>query len=284
MQYFKRIIDLHKYLSEARANGLTIGFAPTMGALHAGHMSLIHDSKQQNDRTICSIFVNPTQFNDPADLEKYPRTVAEDLDLLYDHACDVVFLPGVAEIYPQEGFHTPELDFEGLTDVMEGAFRPGHFAGVAKVVYRLLNIIRPDRLYMGQKDYQQWTIIHSMLDQLQLPIELVMCTTVREPDGLAMSSRNRRLTPEFREQAPILFESLSACLEAILEGSKDYRHLEKIAKEAILTAGLEPEYFQIADGYTLQVAHPAGLSKRLVICVAAWAGEVRLIDNLYLDL
>lgn len=283
MQYFKRIIDLHKYLSQARANGLTIGFAPTMGALHPGHMSLIHDSKQQNDITICSIFVNPTQFNDPADLEKYPRTVAEDLDLLYDHACDVVFLPTVTEIYPPDGIQTPELDFEGLTNVMEGAFRPGHFAGVAQVVYRLLNIIRPDRLYMGQKDYQQWTIIHSMLEQLQLPIELVMCTTVREPDGLAMSSRNRRLTSEFRQKATILYQTLSTCLESIMEGNKDYRQLEKEAKDTILAAGLEPEYFQIADGYTLQAAHPARPSKRLVICVAAWAGDVRLIDNLYLD-
>ena len=283
MQYFKRIVDLHKYLSQARSNGLTIGFAPTMGALHAGHMSLIHDSKLENDITICSIFVNPTQFNDPADLEKYPRTVAEDLDLLYDHACDVVFVPTVLEIYPPDGISAPDFDFEGLTDVMEGAFRPGHFAGVAQVVYRLLNIVRPDRLYMGQKDYQQWTIIHRMLEQLQLPIDLVMVTTVREPDGLAMSSRNRRLDPDIRMQASVLYQALSEILEALMEGNKDYRALENNAKEQILAAGLEPEYVQIADGYTLQPAHPAKPSKRLVVCVAAWAGEVRLIDNLFLD-
>ena len=205
MLIFKKVADLRQWLDR---QALPIGFAPTMGALHEGHLELIRMAKREGCLAVASIFVNPTQFNDPKDLEKYPRTPEKDAALLLSAHCDALFIPEVVEVYPPEVNLTIDLDFRQLDQVMEGEFRPGHFKGMATVVNRLLDIVRPDKLYMGQKDFQQLSIVRDMIRQLQLPVELVMCPTVREPDGLAMSSRNVRLTPEMRQIAPLIHQIL----------------------------------------------------------------------------
>ena len=210
MFIFKKATDLQKYLDTQRSQNKTIGFAPTMGALHAGHLSLISAANQQNDITVCSIFVNPTQFNDPNDLAKYPRTEGTDIELLAFAKCTVLFLPSVAEIYPDGTNWQMPYQFGTLTQVMEGEHRPGHFEGMVQVVKRLLDIVSPDHLYMGQKDFQQQTIIKSMLEQSASNIELVRCAILREKDGLAMSSRNIRLTPDERAIAPRIYAVLQA--------------------------------------------------------------------------
>ena len=205
---FTRTNELRTYLERNRAEGKSVGFVPTMGALHDGHLSLIKRSGKENDLTVCSIFVNPIQFNNPADLEKYPRMPEKDSELLKTAGCDVVFLPSTEEIYPGGKTVTVDVDFGMLDKVMEGKFRPGHFSGVAVVVKTLLDIVEPDRAYFGKKDYQQLAVIRHMVNTLHMPVEIVACETVREPDGLAMSSRNLRLTPEERERAPEIYHVL----------------------------------------------------------------------------
>ena len=278
MFVFRSIGPLQARLDAARKSGRQIGFVPTMGALHDGHTTLVQRSIDENDITAVSIFVNPTQFNDASDLERYPRPVGTDLDILFETGCDVVFLPAAKEVYPP-GLDTElDLDFEGLDSRMEGEFRPGHFKGVAQVVYRLLDIVQPDRLYMGQKDFQQTAIIGYMLDHYNLPVELVVCPTVREPDGLALSSRNTLLTSEFRKIAPVIYRTL---VQAGFDlGTKPMRQIEQEALEALSQAGLEPEYFSIVNRNSLLPATDQEPVDGLVACVAAFAGEVRLIDNL----
>jgi pantoate--beta-alanine ligase len=190
MLLFKTTTALENHLSQCRAAGQTIGFVPTMGALHEGHLSLIRTSKAATDLTVCSIFVNPTQFNDPNDLEKYPRQTDQDIHLLHGVATDILFLPEVEAVYPPDLDTSVNLDFGSLDKLMEGEHRPGHFNGVAQVVKRLLDLVQPDKLFMGQKDYQQFCICNSLITQLQLPVALVRCAIVREASGLAMSSRN----------------------------------------------------------------------------------------------
>ena len=277
MHFFKRISDLQAYLNYQRSQQHTIGFAPTMGALHHGHTALVDHAHLHADITVSSIFVNPTQFNESVDLEKYPRTLAEDMDLLYDKHLHALFVPPVAEIYPEEGFELPELDFGSLDQVLEGKFRPGHFAGVAQVMYRLLDIVQPDHLFMGQKDFQQWTIINHLLKQLESPTTLHMVPTVREPDGLAMSSRNRRLTPEWREKAPLIYSQLIQLRDQLGQKTIDLLQVEAI--KSLEERGFRPEYFEIVDGYSLEsIQHPDEHDK-IVACTAVWAGKVRLIDN-----
>lgn len=274
MLLFKTVADLQAWLAK-RPN---IGFAPTMGALHDGHLELVRMAKRAGDLAVVSIFVNPTQFNDPKDLEKYPRTPGRDLELLLGADCDVLFLPSVEEIYPPGLDLTVRLDFRHLDEVMEGAFRPGHFKGMATVVNRLHDIVRPERLYMGQKDFQQLTIVRDMLRQLHSKIELVMCPTVRETDGLAMSSRNMRLTPEMRRIAPVIYQTLVRAKEAFRT-----RPAAEVQAEALATLaapGLRPEYFELVDGVSLLPVQTWDDSDFIVACTAAWAGEVRLIDNL----
>lgn len=280
MLIFKKVADLQHWLALERGRGRSIGFAPTMGALHAGHLSLVEAAKVRNDVAAVSIFVNPTQFNDPKDLEKYPRIPAQDIPLLIGAGCDALFMPPVSEIYPPGQDLTVHLDFGPLDRVMEGEFRPGHFKGMATVVKRLLDIVQPHRLYMGQKDFQQLTIVRDMIRQLTLPVELVMCPTTREPDGLAMSSRNLRLTPDMRAAAPVIYQTLS-------EIKEQFQHepastLQARAMRQLEAAGLRPEYFDIVDGITLLPIERYAESNFAVACVAAWAGEVRLIDNLIL--
>ncbi|MCC6462472.1 MAG: pantoate--beta-alanine ligase [Saprospiraceae bacterium] len=280
MLVFKKVADLQHWLNAERRAGKTVGFAPTMGALHEGHLSLVHAAKQECDLAVVSIFVNPTQFNDPKDLEKYPRMPEVDAALLMQAGCDALLMPPVEEVYPPGLELTVRLDFRQLDQVMEGVFRPGHFIGMATVVKRLLDIVAPQRLYMGQKDFQQLSIVRDMLDQLRSPIQLVMCPTTREADGLAMSSRNLRLTPAMRAAAPVIYRSLlEAQADFVQENATTVqaRALEKLA-----AAGLRPEYFDIVDGISLLPVAQGADADFVVACVAAWAGEVRLIDNLVL--
>ncbi len=280
MLIFKKVADLQAWLNAERAKGQKIGFAPTMGALHDGHLELIRLAKRDGCLAVASIFVNPTQFNDPKDLEKYPRLPEKDAMLLISADCDVLFMPPVEEVYPPGVDLTIDLDFRQLDKVMEGEFRPGHFKGMATVVNRLLDIVQPQRLYMGQKDFQQLSIVRDMIRQLQMPVELVMCPTVRHADGVAMSSRNMRLTPEMRATAPVIHQTLQW---AKTEFEK--RPAEEVQVEAmrrLAAAGLKPEYFDIVDGVSLLPVKSWADSDFVVACVAAFAGEVRLIDNLVL--
>ncbi len=277
MFLIKTVKGLQEFLTPLREKGNTIGFVPTMGALHEGHLSLIRQAKEKCDYTVCSIFVNPTQFNDSADLEKYPRTIEEDTALLTSEKTDVLFLPSAKEVYPPGLDTLLTLDFGNLDKVMEGAFRPGHFEGMAQVVKRLLDIVEPDQLFMGQKDFQQLTIVRSMLQQLKMPIELVMCPIVREKDGLAMSSRNRRLPAEDRERAIILNKVLKKVAKKI--DRKSPAKLIKKAMKKLDIPGFKPEYFSIVDGITLQPIKDFEDSDFVVACTAVWVGEIRLIDN-----
>ena len=280
MFVFKTVSELQQYLNSRRANGEQIGFAPTMGALHLGHLDLMRHSKAQNACTVCSIFVNPTQFNDPKDLEKYPRTPEKDLAMLESVGTEVVFMPAVEEIYPPGLDLALQLDLNPLDQVMEGAFRPGHFQGMAQVVKRLLDIVQPDRLYMGQKDFQQFSIVGYLIQQMQLPVELVMVPTVREADGLAMSSRNVRLSPEQRQAAPIIYRTLEWAKSQL--GLQAIAEIETAALQRLNLPDFRPEYFQIVDGKTLKPIINPTEHDWIVACVATWVGEVRLIDNLAL--
>ena len=251
-----------------------------MGALHEGHLSLIELAKSDDTVAVASIFVNPTQFNDPGDLEKYPRKPERDIELLASAQCDALFMPSVEEVYPPGRDLTLRIEFGSLDKVMEGIFRPGHFSGMATVVKRLLDIVQPQRLYMGQKDYQQLSIVRDMIRQLQLSVELVMCPTVREADGLAMSSRNMRLSPEMRAISPAIYQALEAAraeLPATAAGVVQARAMERLE-----AASLRPEYFDIVDGVSLQPIVFWSDSNFIVACTAAFAGEVRLIDNMVL--
>jgi len=280
MQIFKEVTPLQKWLRSQIKQGKTIGFVPTMGALHAGHLALMQQAREENDICVCSIFVNPTQFNQASDLQTYPRTIEKDIEKLYRTKVDVLFLPAVEEVYPKNLDTSLDLDASHLTNEMEGKFRPGHFEGVMQVVKRLLDIVEPHRLYMGQKDYQQFTIIQYMIDALQIPTELVVCPIYREDDGLAMSSRNMRLRPEMLHKANILNQTLSEMKRLVQV--LDLKALEKWAIDQIEAAGLRPEYVMIADGKSLKSIDHYEDAAILVACLAAWADDVRLIDNMIL--
>jgi pantoate--beta-alanine ligase len=269
---------LHQYLQQNRDLNKTIGFVPTLGALHAGHLSLIELAKQTNSLVVCSIFVNPSQFNDPKDLEKYPRTIEADTALLEQVKCDVLFYPAVNEIYDDnEQWHLTIGETEHL---LEGKYRPGHYQGVTQVVYKLFNIVKPDTAFFGQKDYQQFSIISKMVSMLNMPVKLVMCPIIREPDGLAMSSRNIHLTADDRHHALVLSKTLN-WVKSQFNGS-NIPELKKKAEQMIAAEdGVEPDYFEIADGQTLRPADVG--SKNIVALVAAKVGNTRLIDNVLLS-
>ncbi|MBL7786098.1 MAG: pantoate--beta-alanine ligase [Chitinophagales bacterium] len=279
MYIFKKIFDLQNHLAYQRNQGKTIGFAPTMGALHQGHVSLIAAAKAKGDYAVCSIFVNPTQFNDPNDFAKYPRTTATDCDLLIQNGCDVLFLPDVDEMYPpNETVTKPQYDLGGLDLPMEGAQRPGHFAGMLQVVEKLLNIVMPDHLYMGQKDFQQLAIVRRYLQLTQRPIELFGCPTLREPHGLAMSSRNERLTSDQRQRAAKIYQALSHV-------RKHYRqaNIEQLCQISIAVLEEEPdfkvEYLEVCNAITLQSLQNWDDAAEIVACIALKVGDIRLIDN-----
>ncbi|WP_419700826.1 pantoate--beta-alanine ligase [Mucilaginibacter sp. NFX135] len=255
--------------------GKIVGFVPTMGALHQGHISLIKQAQQNSDEVICSIFVNPTQFNDPKDLEKYPRPIAADIAMLEQAGCDVLFNPVVNEMYDDnEKWH---LDIGDLEHLLEGKFRPGHYQGVTQVVNKLFNIVKPDLAFFGQKDYQQFLVISKMVDLLHMPVQLVMCPIQRETDGLAMSSRNIHLTPYDREHALVLSKTLNWVKTNFDAG--DIPTIKQQAEAMISNEpGIELEYLEIVDGKTLYTA--TADTKNIVALVAARAGKTRLIDNM----
>jgi pantoate--beta-alanine ligase len=280
MLLFKKTTDLENYLNSLRRQKKIIGFVPTMGALHDGHLELVRSAKAANcDFVVASIFVNPTQFNDPKDLERYPRTPGNDIKLLMSVDCDALFMPdNVQEIYPKDRDLTVHLDFGVLEKVMEGHFRPGHFEGMATVVNRLLEIIGPCQLFMGQKDYQQLSVVRNMILQLKIPATLNMVATRRESDGLAMSSRNVRLTPEMRAAAPIIYQILLKIKRELHE--KTFDLLKKEGMNRLVAAGFRPEYVELSDGISLQPCSEISDSNFIVCCIATWAGDVRLIDNM----
>ncbi|MFT7449704.1 MAG: pantoate--beta-alanine ligase [Patescibacteria group bacterium] len=283
MILFKKEKDLKAFFKRKKSEepNCTFGFVPTMGALHHGHLSLIKRSLSENSDTVCSIFVNPTQFNEKTDLDKYPRTIENDMALLEAAGNSILFWPVASEVYPP-GLKTKlSISFEGLENVMEGYFRPGHFDGMAQVVKRLLDMVEPDRLYMGQKDFQQVAIVRNMIEQLSIPIELVMCPIIREKDGLAMSSRNVRLPKKHRIQVPVLHKTLKAVARKIKK-QKDIQTLKEWATKQLSLPDIKLEYFEIADGRTLQSILAVNESDYIVACLAVWIGEVRLIDNMVL--
>jgi pantoate--beta-alanine ligase len=249
-----------------------------MGALHKGHASLVDQAKLQNDVTVVSIFVNPTQFNNSADLANYPRTESSDLSLLENLGVDLVFVPSPEEIYT-ESYLLPPIDLGRLDQVMEGKFRPGHFKGVVQVVYRLFDIVKPTRAYFGLKDLQQVAVIRYMTDFFKLPVEIIAVNTLREKDGLAMSSRNMRLTEMQRQEAPVIYAILDAAKRKVPEITPN--EAKELIKQEFLKTSFELEYAEIVDIKTLDSLTDTWVTGS-VVCVVAYAGEVRLIDNLLL--
>ncbi len=275
-----KVSEVRTQVEMARSRGEVVGFVPTMGALHYGHISLINKALTECDWVASSIFVNPTQFNDPNDLLHYPRTPENDWSLLVQAGCHLLFHPSVPEIYP-EGLISPDFEFGPLEKVMEGAHRPGHFKGVATVVFRLFDIVKPDVAYFGEKDFQQLAIIRSMVQQANLPIRIVGCETIREPDGLAKSSRNVRLSPNERSAAPIIFQNLSKAKGLIDDLGPDGAKNEMI--KSIEASGLfKVEYLEFADADSLQPVASISKEKKSRVFIAVKASTTRLIDNVEL--
>lgn len=282
MLIFKQVKDLQNHLKSAKKQGLNVGFVPTMGALHAGHITLIRTSKKRCKLTVCSIFVNPTQFNDPADFEKYPSTIANDIKMLSDAGCDILFLPTIKEIYPTGLVNKKPFKFGLIANILEGSFRPGHFDGMAQVVQRLLKIVKPNQLFMGQKDYQQQLIVGELIKKIKMDTRLIMCPTVREKDGLAMSSRNVRLDAAARKLSVQISKTLKYAQAQLLKPTADVADIqEKGFKKLVGFEGIEPEYFEIRNAMTLEV--PKRRSEKLVALTAVKIGGVRLIDNMLLN-
>lgn len=282
MMLFKKATDINRYLQQCRNSGKSTGFVPTMGALHQGHLSLIDTSKQACSITVCSIFVNPTQFNDVKDFENYPSTIEKDIDALEKAGCDVLFLPSVSEMYPNGTENVQNYQLGYLETVLEGKYRPGHFQGVCLVVHRLLNIMPADQLYLGQKDYQQCMIIKKLIELEKINTTVNICPTLRESSGLAMSSRNMRLSDDERKQALAIFKTLSYLKNNIKKGK--LAELKQAAVNKIMNSGFKVDYVEIADADNLEIIEQWDGNKRLVAVVAAFLGNVRLIDNLLLTL
>jgi len=276
MEIFNFIGDTRQWLEGHHKPGRKEGFVPTMGALHEGHISLIKRAREENDIVGCSIFVNPIQFNNPEDLEKYPRTLDEDIEMLKKAGCDLVLTPSVKEMYPEPVLEN--YDFGDLERVMEGKYRPGHFNGVAVVVKRLFDIFRPERAYLGEKDFQQLRIIQRLVQMENIPVEIVPCKTLREADGLAMSSRNRRLSPEERKIAPRLFQTMMEVKDQY--GRKEIGELKKMAEDRLEKSGFIVDYVEIASIDDLQPLRDRKEKAPARIFVACFLGNVRLIDNL----
>lgn len=281
MEIFKQIAPLKAFLVEARQRGKSVGLVPTMGALHQGHLALIKASQIQNQITVSTIFVNPTQFNNPADLLKYPRTIERDTELLKEVRCDALFSPETDELYPQKSILT--LDFGHLDKVMEGEFRPGHFSGVGLVVSKLLHIVEPDHAYFGQKDWQQFAVISRLVDELKFNVQLHSVPTLREPDGLALSSRNLRLTAEQRITGSVFYRALVNAKRELKSG-KNIASVKMMVKEMVEHhPDIRLEYFEVAESENLNLLHDVDGTKRPIMCIAGYVGEVRLIDNMFLD-
>ncbi|MGL5771852.1 MAG: pantoate--beta-alanine ligase, partial [Bacteroidales bacterium] len=272
MRVVTTVADLRTAINNAKEEGKKIGFVPTMGALHNGHIQLVKRCVAENEFAIVSVFVNPTQFNDQNDLLKYPRTLEADCKLLEEAGCSLVFAPTVEEVYPEED--TRQFDFGQLDKVMEGEFRPGHFNGVAQVVSKLFDMVTPDNAYFGEKDFQQLAIIRQMVKQLKSPVEIHPCPIVREESGLAMSSRNTRLTPEQLAEAPKIYQTLLAS-KAMKETKSVAEVKAWVINELNKNEFFRVEYFDIVDGLTLQSLNSWSESGYAVGCIAVFCGEVR---------
>ena len=277
MNIYKSIEDLQAFVEAERAKGLRIAFVPTMGALHAGHLSLVRRALSECDRCIVSVFVNPTQFNDPRDLETYPRTLEADSTLLASVGASALFAPEVSTIYPKEDTRT--FDVGAVAEVMEGRYRPGHFNGVMQVVSRLFDIVRPDCAYFGEKDFQQIAVIRAMVRLIGSPVEIIACPIVREADGLALSSRNVRLSAEERREAPQIYRILSESRSWAKEMSPQ-QVIERVTEQINAVPHLRVEYFEIVDTDSLQPIASWSDSPAPHGCITVFCGEVRLIDNI----
>ena len=272
----KTLID---YVERQREMGKKIGFAPTMGALHQGHLSLYKAAKKENDEVISSIFVNPTQFNNPDDFQKYPKTLEKDIELLEKAGVDAVYVPNVEEMYP-DGLNSKKYDFDGLENEMEGKYRPGHFDGVGTIVEELFRQVQPHNAYFGEKDYQQLAIIKKMVEKTKLPVKIHGVPTLREEDGLAMSSRNVRLTETQRKEATIIYETLTKVKEWFKVISLE--EIKQKVTDIFRNSNFELEYFVIADEKTLKETDFFYKDKNYRAFIVAYAGDVRLIDNMHL--
>jgi pantoate--beta-alanine ligase len=281
MILFKRSQDLRHWLAEQKIKRYKAAFVPTMGALHAGHISLIKASMAFADRCICSIFVNPAQFNNRRDFEKYPVSLEKDIEMLAEAGADTVFIPTVKEIYPLGDNGLETYDLGTLETTLEGRYRPGHFQGVCQVISRLLNIVEPDFLFMGQKDYQQCLVVERLIRLLEIPVEFHAVPTIRETDGLAQSSRNRRLTDEQRKIAPKIYKALKNIRETIVPG--DTLPIIEMTREKLDTAYFRTDYVSIARQEDLQQVENWDGKTKILALIAAFLGEVRLIDNLLLN-
>jgi pantoate--beta-alanine ligase len=279
MIIYKKPGELHDLLEKKKLAKYQVGFVPTMGALHAGHLSLVDEAKRQNKIVVCSIFVNPTQFNDPEDFKKYPITLEKDILMFEEAGCDLLFIPSVQDIYPNGIGHLKHYELGFLETILEGKFRPGHFQGVCQVMHRLLEIVLPNNLYLGQKDYQQCMVIKKLIELIGLSdrIKVNICPTLREDDGLAMSSRNTRLLPGNREKAA----TISAALRYIKENLKtgDIKKIKDEAKEMLLQNEFRIDYIEIADADTLELVENWNGKQKVVALAAAFLDKVRLIDN-----
>ncbi|MEJ2141421.1 MAG: pantoate--beta-alanine ligase [Gammaproteobacteria bacterium] len=278
MNFINTIKEMQNLSTTWQLEGQHIGFVPTMGNLHAGHLSLVKKASEVCDKVVVSIFVNPLQFDDGQDFARYPRTIEEDQEELSAHKVDAVFVPDEQELYPLGKETTTKVEVPGISNILEGASRAGHFVGVTTVVNKLFNIVQPHIAVFGEKDFQQLHIIRQMVSDLNIPVEIIGMPTAREVDGLAMSSRNNRLDSARREIAPVLHQVLDEMREKILQGRADVPVLKQSALEQLSKAGFEPDYIELRDATNLQ--EPTDNTTERVILAAARLGEIRLIDNL----
>jgi pantoate--beta-alanine ligase len=281
MIIFKRVTDIKKWLQSAISINATIGFVPTMGALHQGHLSLLKESKKMADISVASIFINPAQFDNKSDLEKYPSPVARDIMLLEENGCDILFLPSENEIYPDEKSKRKHYDLGNLETILEGKFRPGHFQGVCLVVERLLTIINPGFLFLGRKDFQQCLVIKRLLSLMNYETNIVVCPIIREQSGLAMSSRNQRLNEEERKTAAELYRAIRE-----IKDNRDQHQFSTLKMDAINKLeqkGFRIDYLELAKETDLQIVSEFIPGQNLIILIAAFLNKVRLIDNIILS-
>lgn len=281
MILFKQVEPLQQALDKFRQEGRSIGFVPTMGALHQGHLSLLEAARKENETVICSIFVNPTQFNDPSDFEKYPITLEKDIELLIQSNTNLLFLPYISEIYPNGTGNLPNYAIGFLETILEGKYRPGHFQGVCQVMHRLLELVKADNLYMGQKDYQQCMVVKRLLELTGIPTRLHTCPTLRETDGLAMSSRNTRLSPAQRAQAVTISQVLREICDTLQAGLTS--PLLQAAEQKLEEAGFKVDYVALANADNLELLDHWDGQQPVVALAAANLGEVRLIDNMLIQ-
>jgi len=281
MILIKRSEDLRKNLDSLRTSGVKTGFVPTMGALHQGHIELIAACRQRSEYCICSIFVNPAQFNDPEDFKKYPKSLEKDIEMLEKAGTDLVFIPSVDEIYPSGDKNLETYDLGTLETLLEGRYRPGHFQGVCQVMNRLLQLVKPDYLFMGQKDYQQCLVVKKLISLIESTVEFQIVPTIREPGGLALSSRNRRLSGDEKLIAETIFAVLNSIKKELKPG--DTRFLTETAVKKLNSSGFRTDYVSIARQNDLLPVENWDGRELVVALIAAFLGEVRLIDNLLLN-